>query len=29
MTDHIDEDEHGERRRALSNAQVLGFIARF
>jgi len=24
-----DEDEHGERRRALSNAQVLGFIARF
>jgi ATP-binding cassette subfamily B protein len=30
MTDAAtDEDEHGERRRALSNAKVLGFIARF
>ena len=29
MTDQTDEDEHGERRRTLSNTQVLGFIARF
>ena len=30
MTDEIDDEEdHGERRRALSNAKVMGFIARF
>jgi hypothetical protein len=29
MTDFIDDDETGARKRALSNRQVLGFVARF
>jgi hypothetical protein len=29
MSDFIDDDEAGDRKRALSNRQVLGFVARF